>query len=75
MYVVIQALIETQSETELKIALVENRKIKNIPKCEIEKISNITNKYMEYIINKTSKNVIKYLEYVGLRYQGINIYK
>ena len=30
---------------------------------------------MECIINKTPKNLITYLEYVGLRYQGINIYK
>ncbi|XP_025191995.1 uncharacterized protein LOC112592197 [Melanaphis sacchari] len=46
-YIVIQTLIETQSETSLTITTIERS-------------------------NKSSSNLLKYLEYVGLRYLAIN---
>lgn len=36
-----------------------------------DKILNIHNKYMWYVENKNSNNLLKYLEYVGLRYPAI----
>ena len=36
-----------------------------------KKLINIHNKYMWYVANKCSSNLLKYLEYVGLRYPAI----
>lgn len=70
-YVVIKILIETQAETLLKIATIEQDKKKEMPIKQKDKILNIHSKYMWYVGNKNSNNLLKYLEYVGLRYPAI----
>jgi len=55
----------------LKIATIEQGKKKEMSTKQKDKFINIHNKFTWYVANKNSSNLLKYLEYVGLRYPAI----
>jgi len=72
-YAVIQTLLETQTETSLKLNTIQQGTVQKTSKAEQEKISKTIQSYSNYCQNKSSEGLIKYLTYLGNLYRGIKM--
>ncbi|CAI6374165.1 unnamed protein product [Macrosiphum euphorbiae] len=70
-HLVIMVLQETQAETMTKIRSIETDSYKSMSFIEMQKINATIMAYDEYLRNKCSKDLLKYLLKVGNKYLGI----
>ncbi|KAL4154469.1 hypothetical protein QTP88_000332 [Uroleucon formosanum] len=70
-HLVIMVLQETQAETMTKIRSIETDCHKNMSFIEMQKINSNIIPYDEYLRNKNSKDLLKYLLKVGNKYLGM----
>ncbi|KAE9522845.1 hypothetical protein AGLY_016757 [Aphis glycines] len=70
-HLVIMVLQETQAETMTKIQSIETDSYKSMSFIQMQKINSTIMAYDEYLRNKCSKDILKYLLKVGNKYLGI----